>query len=214
MVNGQWSTVNGQCPKPIIAVLCGSRKQEIKDNLPPMLAVTDCLVSKYQVVVAGAPGIAPDYYEPFTRGHQVTVLPEGQTYDLLYRAHTALVTSGTATLETALFGVPQVVCYATALPRLFGLLRKLLIKVKYVSLVNLIAGREVVPELVADGFNEQNLERHLNAILQGPAREEMLRGYKEVTQRLRPVSPSGEEVLSTENNAPENAARFIVKHMV
>ena len=195
--------------KPIIAVLCGSRKQEIKDNLPPMLAVTDRLVSDYQVVVAGAPGIAYEYYEPLTRGHQVTVLPEGHTYDLLYHAHTALVTSGTATLETALFGVPQVVCYATALPRLFGLLRKILIKVKYVSLVNLIAGREVVPELVADGFNEQNLDRHLRAILQGPAREEMLRGYNEVTERLKPVATSGDESKESENTAPDNAARIM-----
>ena len=190
--------------KPIIAVLCGSRKQEIKDNLPPMLAVTDRLASDYQVVVAGAPGIAHEYYEPLTRGHQVTVLPEGNTYNLLYHAHTALVTSGTATLETALFGVPQVVCYATALPHLFGLLRKILIKVKYVSLVNLIAGREVVPELVADGFNEQNLERHLRAVLQGPAREEMLRGYNEVTERLK-----GDEGKESENTAPNNAARIM-----
>ena len=195
--------------KPIIAVLCGSRKQEIKDNLPPMLVVTDRLASDYQVVVAGAPGIAHEYYEPLTRGHQVTVLPEGHTYDLLSHAHTALVTSGTATLETALFGVPQVVCYATVLPHLFGLLRKILIKVKYVSLVNLIAGREVVPELVADGFNEQNLERHLRAILQGPAREEMLRGYNEVTERLKPVATSGNEGLESENTAPDNAARIM-----
>ena len=195
--------------KPIIAVLCGSRKQEIKDNLPPMLAVADRHAAEYQIVVGGAPGIAHEYYEPFTRGHQVTVLPSGQTYDLLSHAHTALVTSGTATLETALFGVPQVVCYATALPRLFGFLRKVLVKVKYVSLVNLIAGREVVPELVADGFNEQNLERHLSAILQGPAREAMLQGYAEVEQRLKPVPSPSEEGNTAESSAPENAARIM-----
>ena len=190
--------------KPIIAVLCGSRKQEIKDNLPPMLSVTDRLAADYQVVVAGAPGIAHDYYEPLTRGHQVTVLPSGHTYDLLSHAHAALVTSGTATLETALFGVPQVVCYATALPRLFGLLRKILVKVKYVSLVNLIAGREVVPELVADGFTEQNLERHLRAVLQGPARQAMLQGYEAVKQRLKPHH------VTEENSAPENVARIML----
>ncbi len=208
----QAATVNGQCSKPIIAVLCGSRKQEIKDNLPPMLAVTDRLASSYQVVIAGAPGIDHDYYEPLTRGHQVTVLRAGQTYPLLSHAHTALVTSGTATLETALFGVPQVVCYATALPRLFGLLRKILLKVKYVSLVNLIAGREVVPELVADEFSVQNVERHSNAILQGPAREEMLRGYEEVMQRLKPsrdtAGPRAEE-----NSAPENVARILLGNL-
>ena len=203
--NLQSSIFNLQSSKPIIAVLCGSRKQEIKDNLPPMLAVTDRLAADYQVVVAGAPGIAHDYYEPLTRGHQVIVLPSGHTYDLLCHAHTALVTSGTATLETALFGVPQVVCYATALPRLFGMLRKVLIKVKYVSLVNLIASHEVVPELVADGFTEQNLDRHLRAILQGPAREAQLRGYEEVTERLKPVASPGDETGST----PDNAARIM-----
>ena len=197
---------------PIIAVLCGSRKQEIKDNLPPMLAVTERLASDYQVIVAGAPGIDHDYYESFTRGHQVSVLPEGHTYELLYHAHTTLVTSGTATLETALFGVPQVVCYATALPRLFGMLRKILVKVKYVSLVNLIAGREVVPELVADGFSVANLEHHLKAILQGPAREEMLRGYEEVMQRLKP-SHDTDSPESGKNSAPENAARILLRNL-
>jgi lipid-A-disaccharide synthase len=177
-----------------------------------MLTVTDRLASDYQVVIAGAPGIDHDYYEPLTRGHHVTVLRAGQTYQLLYNAHTALVTSGTATLETALFGVPQVVCYATALPRLVGMLRKIILKVKYVSLVNLIAGREVVPELVADGFSVTNLERHLKAILQGPAREEMLRGYEEVMQRLKP-SHDTDNPEAEESSAPENVARILLGNL-
>ena len=202
---------NGLSPqKPIIAILCGSRKQEIKDNLPPMLAATDGLTADYQVVVAGAPGIDHDYYTPLTHGHRATVLRSGQTYALLHHAHTALVTSGTATLETALFRVPQVVCYATALPHLFGMLRKIVLKVKYVSLVNLIVGREVVPELVADGFTVSNVERYLHSLLQGPAREEMLRGYDELARHLRPVPASATGDHTTEQSAPENAARIMM----
>lgn len=166
--------------KPIVAVLCGSRKQEIKANLPAMLEATDPLADEYQVVVAGAPGIDHDFYASFTQGHHVTVLHQGQTYQLLYNAHAALVTSGTATLETALFKVPQVVCYATPMPMVVGLLRKMVLKVKYISLVNLIAGREVVPELVADTFSANNISRHLKSILNGSQRKAMLNGYDEL----------------------------------
>ena len=163
--------------KPIIAVLCGSRKQEIRENLPAMLEATDILAEEYQVVIAGAPGIDHDYYEQFTYGHHVKVLHQGWTYQLLYNAHAALVTSGTATLETALFRVPQVVCYATPLPSVVGLLRKMVLKVKYVSLVNLIVGCKVVPELVADKFTADNISLHLQAILCGPQRKDMLDDY-------------------------------------
>ncbi len=198
--------------QPLIAVLCGSRKQEIKDNLPTMLSVTDHFASSYQVVVAGAPGIDHDYYDPFVRGHQVTVLRAGQTYQLLHNAHAALVTSGTATLETALFAVPQVVCYATFFPRLIGFLRRVILKVKYVSLVNLIAGREVVPELVADSFTPRELERHLSAILQGEAREQMSRGYAEVTARLKPPATTGAtgHLADEAATAPASAARIML----
>ena len=186
--------------RKVVALLCGSRRQEIKDNLPAMLLATDQLAGKYQVVIAGAPGIAPDYYSQFTEGHPVSIV-FGQTYQLLSTAQAALVTSGTATLETALFGVPQVVCYETPLPRLFGWLRKKVLKVKYISLVNLVANREVVRELVADGFTQQNIERELAAILpaDSPARQQMLQGYEEVWQRLG------------EQKAPQNAARIICK---
>ena len=174
----------GASPKPIIAILCGSRKQEIKDNLPAMLEAASTFADGYQLMVAGAPSIEPDYYAPFVKGHQATVLPAGHTYQLLHHAHAALVTSGTATLETALFRVPQVVCYETPLPRFIGYMRKKVLKVKYISLVNLIADSEVVPELVADGFTVANIRRELSQILDGPARQHMLEGYDEVARRL------------------------------
>lgn len=171
--------------QPTIALLCGSRRQEIKDNLPAMLRVADHYSATCRAVIAGAPGIEPDYYRQFMEGHQVEIV-FNRTFDLLKQAHAALVTSGTATLETALFRVPQVVCYAVPFPRLYGWLRKLFLKVEYVSLVNLIAQREVVPELVADTFTEQRLQQQLAALLppDSPRRQQMLQGYEEVWQRL------------------------------
>jgi lipid-A-disaccharide synthase len=195
-VNCELCTVN--CDKPLLALLCGSRRQEIEANLPAMLQVADRYSDDYQIVVAGAPAIPQDFYLPFLNGHRATVV-FNQTYALLSQAHAALVTSGTATLETALFGVPQVVCYATMMPWLLGLLRRLILKVKYVSLVNLIADREVVPELVADSFSTDNIDRHLKAILHGPAREAQLQGYEEVRRRL------GNDC------APDNAADIMIQ---
>ena len=184
---------------PVIALLAGSRLQEIKDNLPSMIEATRHLSDRYQMVLAGAPGVAPDYYDRFLHGTGVRIV-YGKTYPLLSHAVAALVTSGTATLETALFGVPQVVCYRMAFPKLVALLRRLLLKVKYISLVNLIADAEVVRELVADTFTVDNIRRELDAILPGsPARDVMLRGYEEVSRRL------GTSV------APDNAASLIVK---
>mgnify|MGYP006316075251 FL=1 len=184
---------------PVIALLAGSRLQEIKDNLPSMIEATRHLSDRYQMVLAGAPGVAPDYYDRFLHGTDVRIV-YGKTYPLLSHAVAALVTSGTATLETALFGVPQVVCYRMILPQLVALLRRLLLKVKYISLVNLIADAEVVRELVADTFTVDNIRRELDAILPGsPARDVMLRGYEEVSRRL------GTSV------APDNAAQLIVK---
>jgi len=183
--------------KPILALLCGSRKQEIKDNLPTMLQVADRYHDDYTIVVAGAPGIDSDYYKPFIDAHHALFI-QGQTYDLLCEARAALVTSGTATLETALFGVPQVVCYETPLPKLLGYLRRRFLKVKYVSLVNLIADREVVREMVADTFTPENIMRELEAILYGNRRTQITEGYAEVKHRL------GKEI------APQNAAHLIV----
>ena len=182
--------------EPIIALLAGSRKQEIKDNLPAMLQAVKPYENNYQIVVAGAPGIEPSYYQQFMQGSQADIV-FGQTYALLVKSHAALVTSGTATLETCLFGVPQVVCYKIPLPAVLGFLRRHFLKVKYVSLVNLVAGREVVKELLED-FSVANIRSELQKILSGPDRDRMLQGYQEVKQAL------GDE------KAPDNAARLIV----
>ena len=182
--------------KPIIALLAGSRKQEIKDNLPTMIQAAKRFEKDYELVLAGAPSIDDAYYGQFMEGTNVRLV-KNQTYQLLSEAHAALVTSGTATLETALFRVPQVVCYETPLPRLIGWLRKKVLKVKYISLVNLIANREVVRELVADTFTLENISHELEVILSGPERDRMLQGYEEVWARL------GKE------NAPRNAAKIM-----
>ncbi|MBO7110271.1 MAG: lipid-A-disaccharide synthase [Prevotella sp.] len=183
-----------------IAILCGSRRQEIKANLPAMLQVTDKYSNDCQIVIAGAPSIDADYYKPFMEGHKVSIV-FNQTYKLLSQAHAALVTSGTATLETALFGVPQVVCYETKLHWFFKWLRKKLLKVKYVSLVNLIADREVVKELVVDTFSAENIEKELSVLLpdDSPQRRQMLEDYNDVWQRLG------------DKQAPKEAARIICR---
>lgn len=180
----------------VIALLAGSRKQEIKDNLPAMIEAVKPWMQDYRVVLAGAPSIEPDYYAPYIEGSGVDIV-YNETYPLLAKAHAALVTSGTATLETALFGVPQVVCYETPLPTLIGWARRHLLKVKYISLVNLIADCEVVTELVADTFSVANIRTELDKILDGPAREAMLAGYDEVNRRLG------------DQKAPVNAANKI-----
>lgn len=161
--------------KPIIALLAGSRKQEIKDNLQRMIQASRNY-TEYQFVIAGAPGIAPEFYQAYMGADTKIIF--GQTYSLLSHATAALVTSGTATLETALFRVPQVVCYYTAAGKLVSFLRRHILKVKYISLVNLIAGREVVAELVADGMTVENVKQQLDAILPGQmTREKMLQDY-------------------------------------
>lgn len=169
--------------KPVIALLAGSRRQEIKDNLPAMLEAVRPYEGDYEIVLAGAPSIDKEYYGKFVGKENVEIV-YNQTYSLLSRAHAALVTSGTATLETALFRVPQVVCYETPLPKLIGWLRKRILKVKYISLVNLIANREVVRELVADSFTIDNIRSELSKILEGPERQNMLDGYDEVWRIL------------------------------
>lgn len=175
--------------RPIIALLAGSRKQEIAGNLPQMIAAARGF-GGYQLVLAAAPGIDAEFYDAFTADCYVHIV-RGETYALLSHADTALVTSGTATLETALFRVPQVVCYNTVLPKLVGFLRRLVLKVKYVSLVNLIADREVVPELVANTFSEANIAEQLKRLLpDGAARREMLEGYEEVWRKIGEDSPS------------------------
>ena len=170
--------------KPIIALLAGSRQQEIKDNLPAMIAATAHLAERYDLVLAGAPSIEPAYYAKFLEGSAVRLVMN-KTYSLLAQATAALVTSGTATLETCMFRVPQVVCYETPLPQLIGFLKRHILNVKYVSLVNLIANREVVRELVAETFSIDNIRRELEAILpNGAKRQQMLSDYEEVHRLL------------------------------
>jgi lipid-A-disaccharide synthase len=182
--------VNGFDKRPIIALLAGSRKQEIRDNLTRMLAATQDLTDKYQLVIAGAPGLDPDYYARWIGNHSVRIV-YGQTYPLLQHATAALVTSGTATLETAIFRVPQVVCYHLDYGWFYRLLRRLFVKIPYISLVNLIAGREVVTELVADEMTADNVHRELLRILpEGDRRHQMLLDYQEVARRLgQPGAP-------------------------
>ena len=185
--------------KPIIALLAGSRKQEIKDNLPAMIEATRDLTDNYQLVLAGAPSIERDYYEKFLADAPVKLI-DNDTYSLLMHAQAALVTSGTATLETALFDVPQVVCYETPVPRLIRFAFNHIIKVKYISLVNLIADREIVQELLADRFTVENIRRELMAILPGGSkREQMMTDYRLVHKQLGTAC------------APDNAARLMIE---
>ena len=134
-------------------------------------------------MVAGAPGISHDYYKQYITPETKIVF--SQTYRLLQHSVAAMVTSGTATLETALFGVPQVVCYYMSAGKLVSFLRKFLLKVKYVSLVNLITGEETVKELVADGMTASNLKHEFAAILPGgDKRESVLNGYSDLKRIL------------------------------
>lgn len=189
---------NELADKPIIALLAGSRKQEIKDNLPDMIRAASAFPD-YQLVLAAAPGISPEYYAEFVKGTNLQVI-FGRTYRLLQQADVALVTSGTATLETALFCVPQVVCYHTPVGKLVSFLRKHILKVKFISLVNLIAGREVVRELVADTMTVENMRNELKRLLfQEDYRRKMLDGYEEMARLLGPAG------------APRHAAREMVK---
>lgn len=184
-----FTTANGLTSQPIIALLAGSRKQEIKDNLPDMLKAASKF-SDYQLVLAGAPGISPEYYERYVQGAKVNII-FGQTYRLLQQSSAALVTSGTATLETALFRIPQVVCYHTPIGKVIAFLKKRILKVKFVSLVNLVAGKEVVRELVADTMTLQNIEAELDAILCNKVkRQQMLDDYDQMIQILGPAGAS------------------------
>ena len=169
--------------KPIIALLAGSRKQEIKDNLPDMLRAASAF-PEYQLVLAGAPGISPDYYHEYIGDAKVKIL-FGQTYRLLQQAEAALVTSGTATLEAALFRVPQAVCYHTPIGKVVSFMRRHILTVKYISLVNLIANREVVKELVADTMTVEQARAELERILYDKDyRQRMLDGYEYMAARL------------------------------
>lgn len=187
--------------RPIIALLAGSRLQEIKDNLPAMIEVAERF-EDYQMVLAGAPSIEDSYYEKFLKGTPVKMV-RNKTYPLLSHSTAALVTSGTATLETALFEVPQVVCYETPLPHLVRFAFKHVMSCKYISLVNLIADKEVVQEMFADRFQVDAIADQLYRILPGKeGRERMLSEYREVRERL------GNQV------APDEAAAIMLDLLV
>lgn len=189
-----------------IALLPGSRRQEINDNLSRMLQAA-APFDDYDLVVAVAPAIEEDFYHRIIS--ESNVLPERvklvkhQTYALLSHATLALVTSGTATLETALFRVPQVVCYYMRCGWLVSRIRPYFLKVPFISLVNLIAGEEVVPELVAADMNVATLTRHLRALLprESAVRRKMLEGYDRMARKLGNVG------------APEQAAHQIIAFM-
>lgn len=166
--------------KPIIALLPGSRKQEIAKMLSIMLSVVDDF-KEYQFVIAGAPSQDFAFYQQFLTTQNVKFI-SNKTYDLLSVAHAALVTSGTATLETALFKVPQVVCYKGSW--ISYQIAKRIITLKYISLVNLIMDKTVVTELIQEELNPINLKSELNKLISGTTRNEILLDYEALEQKL------------------------------
>ncbi len=186
--------------RPVIALLPGSRRQEITKKLPIMLAVSR-FFPDHPFVVAQAPGLEDGFYSGLLAGYPNVSAVRNQTYALLSRSRAACVTSGTATLETALFGVPEVVCYKGS-PVSYQIARRL-IKVKYISLVNLIMDKEVVKELIQDELNPENLRIQLGDLLNNPKRQEQLReDYRQL-----------KELLSQGGHASANAARSILKFL-
>ncbi|MFO7614607.1 MAG: lipid-A-disaccharide synthase [Bacteroidales bacterium] len=190
-------TGNQLTGKPIIAVLPGSRKQEIRKMLPVMVSLADTFTD-YEFVVAGAPSIEPDYYRKFAGMNKLAIMAN-QTHELLRYAHAALVTSGTATLETALFGVPQVVCYKGGC--ISYLIARQLVDVKFISLVNLIMDKPVVKELIQKDFNRSNLKTELQLILEEEQRQQMMADYNDLRQKLGGPGAS--------NRAAEHICKFL-----
>lgn len=189
-----------QFSKPVIALLPGSRTQEIHKKLPVMLRVSEWFPD-YQFVVAQAPGLDETFYQELLSPYPHVAAVRNQTYSLLLTARAACVTSGTATLETALFGVPEVVCYKGS-PISYQIARRL-IKVKYISLVNLIMDKLVVHELIQDELTPENLRRELDDLLHNPERQEQLAAdYRQL-----------HEILSQGGHASANAARSILEFL-
>jgi lipid-A-disaccharide synthase len=179
----EFTTVNNLEHKPIIALLAGSRRQEIKDNLPYMLDAAS-VFKDYQLVIAGAPSIDKEFYNKVLGQNKNVSVVFNQTYRLLQQSRAALVTSGTATLETALLKTPQAVCYKTPLKILAAFLWKHFFKVKFISLVNLIAGREIVRELFNEHFSTSNIRAELNRLLNDEDYVKCLQsGYDEVIEK-------------------------------
>ncbi len=184
--------------RPIIALLPGSRRQEVEKMLEVMLSVK-LSFQDYQFVIAGVTNLSKEFYENISRQYQVPVVYD-EAYGLLSQATAALVTSGTATLETALFEVPQIVCYR--LSSISYAIAKRLIKVKYISLVNLVADREIVVELIQKELNTQRLQTELQRILPGSSdREKQLAGYRAIKKQLG------------EPGASAKAANLMIKYL-
>jgi lipid-A-disaccharide synthase len=178
-----FTTKNNLSDKPIVAILAGSRKQEIERILPVMLDVTGDFPD-HQFVVAAAPSITKEFYSQVVGNRDVKFV-YGQTYDLLQQSKAALVTSGTATLETAILNIPQVVCYITAGGKLLYTIGKRLLKVKYISLVNLVMDRLIVKELIQQYCTPKNISNELRCILEeGNYRTEMLNSYQLLNEKL------------------------------
>ena len=198
VVDSQQSTVNSQkfSDKPIIALLPGSRKQEILKKLPVMLEVSRSFPS-YQFIVAKAPGLDDDFYSSLLNPYNNVSAVSGKTYELLMQAKAALVTSGTATLETALFGVPEVVCYKGSF--LSYEIGRRLVKVKFISLVNLIMDKLVVKELIQHDMNVKNLLLEL---------QELLTNEQRILQ-LKKDYADLKNLLSEKGNASAKAAQLI-----
>ncbi len=187
---------NNLSDKPIIAVLPGSRKSEVEYMLHFMVSVLPGF-QDYQFVVAAVNNLESKYYEAFKRPGIVSIVYE-QTYDLLLHSKVAIVTSGTATLETALLRVPQLVCYATS--NTTYLIIRFLIKVKYISLVNLIADKEIVKELIQDNFSPTNVMAELRQILENDSyKNKILSGYDLIFEKLG------------NTNAGANTAKYILE---
>ena len=192
----------GLTDRPIIALLAGSRRQEIKDNLRIMLQTAQRM-DGYQYVIAGVSTIEEAYYRRYIPQGTDVKLVFDNTYRLLQQSEAALVTSGTATLETALMDVPQVVCYYTVCGKLINALKRMILKVKYISLVNLIVNRKIVTELIGDQMNVKRVETELRAIVKGGTkRQQMLDDYGEMRKRLGGPGAS------------QRAAREIVAHLI
>lgn len=189
---------------PVIALLAGSRRQEIARNLPQMLDAVRGMEG-YEFVLAAAPGIDDSFYTGFLEGSNVRVV-RGRTYAVLDGARAALVTSGTATLETSLLRVPQVVCYRLPADRMARLFRFFVLKTEYVSLVNLVAGREVVPELLGADMNSDNVRAHLLPLLTDtPERQAQLDGYDEIIRKLGPAGASDKTAYRIVSLLKDNA---------
>ena len=184
--NNNFRTQNNLNNKPIIAILPGSRKQEITKMLSVMLSVADDF-DEYQFVIAGAPSQEYSFYEKFLVNKNIKFV-SNKTYDLLSNSYGAIVTSGTATLETALFKVPEIVCYKTSW--ISYKIAKQIIKLKYISLVNLIMDEEVVTELIQENCNKKNLKIELNKLLDGNNRKKLLEQYDVLEQKLGGIGAS------------------------